>query len=131
MKIKYLGVADVREIGKGENFGGRLSEPLKTKLVWDWDNNHVIDTSAEEYSDVSSETWELILEEENFKDVSDLKKLPLSQAEKMWQGKKDTPVGVAPGGVAGDAVTPSPSTSTEAGGPTPGGGPKTTAGGST
>lgn len=83
MKVKYMGLADVRRLEKGEDFGGRLAEPLDRDIEWNWDNRHVIDT--DEYDGVSEEFWSLLVEEDDFKDVSDLKRVPTNLAQQTWR----------------------------------------------
>jgi hypothetical protein len=122
MKIKYMGTADVRRIEKGADWGGRLADKLTSDVVWDWDNNHTIDT---EELDLSEEAVELILEDPDMKDVTDLKRIPTGGAEAMWKGVKQA--SAAPEGVAGEAG-PTGSSASETGGP---GGRRTRAGGST
>lgn len=86
MRVKYMGSADRRSIGKGADFGGQLAEPLDTDIVWDWDNNHVIDTTDEQFSSVDETFWELLLEGDDFKDVTDLKRVPTNLAQQRWKG---------------------------------------------
>lgn len=127
MKIKYMGTADVRRIEKSDNFNGRLAEKIGVDLEWNWENNHVIDTDDDKYSDIGDEVWELVLSEPNMKDVSDLQRIPLGEAERMWRGMHEAGnVQTAPGGVAGNANPQGGSA-----GITGGGGGTTTTGGST
>jgi hypothetical protein len=84
MRIKYMGNADVRRLEKGEDFGGRLGEPLDRDIEWNWDNNHVIDT--EDFDGVDEEFWNLLIEESDFKDVTGLKRVPTNEAQQMWRG---------------------------------------------
>jgi hypothetical protein len=126
MKIKYMGTADIRRIEKSDDFAGRLPEKIGVELEWNWENNHVIDTEDDPYSDLGDEVWELVLSEPDFKDVSDMKRIPLSAGEKLWRSLQEPAVNVAPGGVAGEAG-PTGSSGSLTGG---GGGP-TTVGGST
>jgi len=123
MKIKYMGTADVRRISKGEDWGGRLADKLTSEIVWNWENNHTIDTDE---LDLSDEAVELILEDPNMKDVTDMKRIPVGAAEAMWKGVGQATV--APEGVAGEAG-PQGSSAAETGGG--GGSRRTRAGGST
>jgi hypothetical protein len=125
MKIKYMGTADIRRIEKSDDFAGRLPDKVGVDLEWNWENNHVIDTDDEKFSDIGEEVWELVLSEPDFKDVSDMKRIPLSAGEKLWRSMQDVPV-AAPGGVAGEA-NPTGSSGSLTGG----GGGTTTTGGST
>lgn len=114
MKIKYMGSADEAILKKGESFGGRLSEEvaLGKDVVWDQSNNWTLDT---EEAGISQEFAELLLENDGdrFKDVTDLKRIPASQHQRLFHGAKkeekadpgDTPTGataesgeVQPGG---------------------------------
>jgi hypothetical protein len=91
-RIKYMGTSDIRRIEKGADFGGQLSKEaaLSVDLQWDWDNNHIIDTDDEKFSGVSEEFWDLLLEDDAFRDVSDLKRIPTNGAQQMWKGMKKT-----------------------------------------
>lgn len=93
MRVKYMGTSDVRRIEKGADFGGQLSKEaaLSVDLQWDWDNNHIIDTEEESFSDVSDEFWDLLLESgTEFKDVTDMRRVPTNGAQQMWKGAKKT-----------------------------------------
>ena len=83
MKVKYMGSADIRRLEKGEDFGGRLGEPLDRDIEWNWDNKHVIDT--EEFSSVDDEFWSLLLDDPEFKDVSGMKRIPTNGAQQTWR----------------------------------------------
>jgi hypothetical protein len=85
--IKYLGSSHVRRLEKGEDFGGRLKEPLSQDIEWNLDNNHLIDTDELGLSDAA---LELLLEDEEFKDVSDLDRIPTSLGQQLWRGAKKT-----------------------------------------
>lgn len=86
-KIKYLGTAHVRRVDKGTDFGGRLAEPLTADIVWDLDHHHLVDTDD---LGLSEEAVELLLEDPNFRDVSDLKRIPSSLGEQLWRGAPKT-----------------------------------------
>lgn len=87
MRIKFMGTSDVREIPAGSDFGGVLSEPLAVDLVWDRNNNWVIDTD-EFKSDVPKEVWDILLDTDptGFRDVSEYIRVPLNQHQKMFLG---------------------------------------------
>lgn len=87
MKIKYMGPSDVRTLAKGEDFGGQLATPLDRDIVWDWDNKHVIDTDD---FGLSEGVAELILEQPDFKDVTDLDRIPVNEAQKLWKQMRGT-----------------------------------------
>lgn len=85
-KIKYLGTADRVVIKKGEKFAGRLADATTKDLVWDADNNHLIDSDE---AGLSAEAVELLLEDTaRFKDVTDLKRIPSSLNEQIFRGHK-------------------------------------------
>lgn len=86
-KIKYLGSSHVREIAKGTNFGGRLAEPTTKDIEWNLKNNHLIDSDDVELSDTA---LDLLLEDPEFKDVSDMARVPTSLGQQLWQGAKKT-----------------------------------------
>lgn len=100
-KIKYMGTADVVRLEKGENFSGRLAEPLAKEVEWDGANGHIVDS---EEAGLSAEAVELLLEDtDRFKDVSDLKRIPASLNEQTFRGMKastEAPNLVSPDGEA-------------------------------
>lgn len=98
MRIKYMGNADVRRLEKGEDFGGRLGEPLDGEIEWNWDNNHVIDT--DDHSSADEEFWNLLLEDPDFKNVTDLKRIPTNAAQQTWRGMPKSEDAVTAGGVS-------------------------------
>jgi hypothetical protein len=82
-KILYKGTADVVRIEKGHDFHGRLADSTTKDVVWNWDNNHLVDTDE---FDLSAEAVELILEDKDrFQDVTDLKRIPASGPAKLWR----------------------------------------------
>lgn len=86
MKIKYMGSADVRRIDKGEKFGGRLPDGLEATLEFTRENSFVVDTSE---LGLSEEALSLLLSEPDFKDVTDMKRVPVSMNEKIFGGLQD------------------------------------------
>lgn len=82
-KIKYLGSSTVRRLEKGEDWGGRLAAPLETAVVFGDANRQLIDTDE---AGLSDEAVELLLEDPDFKDVTDAKRIPSSLHEKMFLG---------------------------------------------
>lgn len=122
-KFKYMGTSDIRIIEKGDNFSGRLNGKVPVDLSWDWSNGHVIDTSDAKYKDVEKEVWELVAEDPEIKDVTELKKIPVGGAEAMWKSVKES---TANPDVAENGVLDEPSKSTAIGGDS-----TTTVGGST
>lgn len=96
MKIKYMGVSDVRRLEKGEHFNGRLNEKyaLDGDIEWNWENNHIIDT--DDFPSVDDEFWTMLLEERfpdedpyqtgpEWLDVTDKKRIPTNAAQQMWR----------------------------------------------
>lgn len=96
MRIKYMGTSDIHRLEKGENFGGQLSKEaaLDRDIEWNWENNHIIDTDEEPYKDLSADVLSLLLDPSithgEFRDVTDLKRVPTNGAQQMWRGAKKT-----------------------------------------
>ena len=88
MKIKYMGLADIRRLEKGEDFGGRLGEPLDRDIEWNWENRHVIDT--DDFDGVSDEFWSMLVAEDDFRDVTDAKRIPTNAAQQTWKAMPKT-----------------------------------------
>lgn len=89
-KIKYLGTADVAVLEKGENFAGRLRDPLAQRVEWNVENGHVVDTDEVGLSDTAVEL--LLEDKDRFKDVTDLKRIPSSLNEQIFRGHSATKV---------------------------------------
>jgi hypothetical protein len=88
--VKYMGAADVRVIEKGDDFGGTLSEGLPKTLEWNWDNRHVVDVTEAGLTDAQVETL-LAYEGHSgaeFKDVTDMERIPVNRAQQLWRGAK-------------------------------------------
>jgi hypothetical protein len=90
-KVKYMGSADVRKLAKGETFGGRLADGLESELVFDRSNYWIVDTDE---LDLSEEAVQLLLEEDDFKDVSDAKRIPDNEHQKLFMARKGAKVSV-------------------------------------
>lgn len=104
-KVKYMGASDFVKLDEGENWGGRLAEPLEKEVLFSKDSGHLVDT---EEAGLSEEAVELLLEDETrFKDVTGLKRIPANAYEKMFGGvvEKAAPnlVGEAPEVIDADA----------------------------
>lgn len=82
-KIKYMGLADVRLLERGEDWSGRLADPLTSDLVFDRSNNWIVDTGE---AGLSDEAVALLLEDSEFKDVSSLKRIPANQHQRTFLG---------------------------------------------
>lgn len=85
--VKYMGGAHVRQIDKGETFDGRYPSGLESDLKWSRENNFVVDADA---LGLSKEAVELLLEDDAFKDVTNHKRIPSSEAEQRWYGHSAT-----------------------------------------
>lgn len=85
-QVKYMGSADVRRLEKGEDFGGRLAEGIFSDIEWTRDNRFIIDTDE---AGLSEEAVTLLLKEPDFRDITDLKRRPLSENERLFGGFND------------------------------------------
>lgn len=96
-KIQYRGTSDVVRILAGEDWGGRLADPISQKVEWNRKNNHLVSTDDVGLSDAAVE---LLLEDtDRFLDVTDREVIPINGWQKMWGGMADAAtqvVGVAP-----------------------------------
>ncbi len=119
-KIKFVGDVDVRVIEKGETWGGRLSEPLDKELRWDWSNNHLLETD-----DLSAEALELLLEDDEFVDVTNAKTIPVAAVAKRRLAMAENKPEVGALNETGTADTIAGSSSTTAGTGTPAAGGST------
>lgn len=88
--LKYMGMADVVTLEKGEDLGGQMAEPLGTELVFSEANRFVIDLNDEKYAGISDEFVDTLLahEPERFKDVSNLKVIPPNGFQTTFRGVK-------------------------------------------
>lgn len=84
-----MGTADVKEVLKGDTFGGVLAEPLPVRVAWDRSNHWIVDTSDEQYADIPDEVWEYLILNDNFSDVTDYVRVPLNEHQKMFLGMRD------------------------------------------
>lgn len=110
--IKYLGAADRRRISKGENFNGQLAEELSKDVEWNHDNHFMVDSDE---AGLSGEALELLLTDEDFRDVTDLKTYPLSRAEQFRMGaQRVSAENVATPGEDEDSETSTSSTTKKA-----------------
>lgn len=88
MLVKYMGSSDIFALNPGEDFGGRLATPLSKQVVWDWHNNHVVDTGEVGLSD---DAVGLLLKDEEFINVTGLETVPLGKAQILWRQMRDEP----------------------------------------
>lgn len=122
-RIKYMGTADERIIEKGDNFGGRLADGLTAELKFDRSNNWVVDTDE---LGLSEDAVALLLEDDGFKDVSNLARVPANEHQKIFLGMRGSEPNEVPAEVEDQANPPGSvadaTTGTTAGGSTRGGG---------
>lgn len=83
MKVKYMGSSHEHSLESGDDFGGRLSEGLSSTVVFNRDNNWIVDTDE---AGLSSEAVEVMIESGDFKDVTDLKRIPSNENQKIFLG---------------------------------------------
>lgn len=81
--IKYMGDSDVREILKGDTFNGEYPDGVAENLIWNPENNHVLDVQDD------PTVIELLLEQPGgeFTDVTDLKRVPRNAWQERWAPK--------------------------------------------
>lgn len=91
--IKYMGTSHIHRLEVGEDFGGQLAKPLEEDLEWNIDNHHVLEV------DLPKEAMELLLEEPGFIDVSDMERIPRSEAEDLYRPLPTKTVAHSPEGV--------------------------------
>lgn len=81
-KIKYMGIADVAKLEKGDNFGGTLPDGLERDLTFCAQNFWVEDASG-----LSEESVRLILgDSERFQEVTGLKLMPYNLNQTTFGG---------------------------------------------
>lgn len=89
MKLKFMGTADVKEVRKGDDFGGVLSEGIGTDVVWSRENGWVVDTSQSPYDEIPDEAWEYLIINDNFLDVTEFVRVPLNEHQKTFLGMRE------------------------------------------
>lgn len=73
-RIKYLGDSDIHIIEAGEDWGGRLADPISEELRWDWSNNHLATVNLPQAA------LDLLLEDsDSFVDVTDADVIPVAK----------------------------------------------------
>lgn len=134
-RVKYMGIADVVTIEKGDKFGGSLNEGIPETLVWNKQNYWVVE--------VEDDLAELLVAQPNnrFKDVTDASRIPANSHQRTFMGAPktaDAPIslqaGDGEGGAAEGVSTGGAAAGTTVGGSTSGGGRRgggSAAGGST
>ncbi len=96
-RIKFMGISHEHSLMQGDDFGGQLSEGLPQTIVFDRSNNWIVD--AEE-TGLSDSAIEVLLNTSEFKDVSDMERIPLNRNQTTFLGMKDGDSVTAPGGEA-------------------------------
>jgi len=89
--IKFMGRVDRRVIPAGEDWGGRLQDPLSRDLVWDKSNNWILDVS-----DLPAEVVALVLAEPNMRDVTGQRMVPPNDYQKAYLRMKDVEIPASP-----------------------------------
>ena len=83
--LKYMGTADERTFAKSDDYGGQLPNGVGVNLKFSAENNWVVD--ADEVG-LSSEVVEVMIANGDVKDVTEAKKVPLNEHQKMFLGMK-------------------------------------------
>ena len=92
-KLKYMGSADVRQLLKGDDFGGQLATPLKKDVRFTRANSWVVDSDEVELSDAA---LEVLLAERlesgapAFRDVSGKELIPTNLHQQIFLGMRKT-----------------------------------------
>lgn len=113
--LKFMGSADVRTVPKGTDFGGQLKkeDAVQKDVVFNSSNHWMVDTDE---AGLSTEQVDLLVESGDFKDVTDMKRVPVNDNQAMFHSMKSVP------DVEVDLVSEASSTTSDTG---------TTTGGST
>jgi len=85
MIVKFMGSSDIRMFYPGATLLDQV-EPLEEELVWDKATEHLLDT--EDHPDVPQEFWDVLLEFDEFKDVTDDVaggNVPRNEYEKLYK----------------------------------------------
>lgn len=93
-KIKYLGDSDNRIINQGETFNGQYPDGLPTELCWSWANQHLIEV------DLPPDALALLLEDPEFRDVTDMSRVPAAAVAQRRHGVGRTLGALNPTGTA-------------------------------
>jgi hypothetical protein len=89
MRLKFMGSADVKELLKGDTFSDVLSEGLPVRVEFSKLNGWTIDTDEEPYSQIADEVWEYLIVNDSFMDVTDYKRPPLNDHQKIFMGLRE------------------------------------------
>lgn len=85
-KLKYMGMSHVHLLEQGDDFGGRLSEGIPQTVRFDRSNNWVVNTDEVGLTDAAVE---VLLTDRSFKDVTDMKRIPLNRHQTTFLGMRD------------------------------------------
>ena len=91
--IKYMGSADVRQLLKGDDFGGQLATPLTKDVRFTRANSWVVDSDEVELSDAA---LEVLLAERlesggpAFRDVTGKELIPTNLHQQIFLGMRKT-----------------------------------------
>lgn len=92
MKLKAMGSAHEHTLAEGDDFGGRVSTRLSKEVVFNRDNNWIVDTDE---ADISDEAAKVLVESGDFADVTDLERIPLNECQRIFYAMKDPDEAVA------------------------------------
>lgn len=82
-KIKFMGSSHEHKLRKGDDFGGQLSEGLPNEVKFNRENNWVVDSDE---AGLSEDAVKILVKTEDFKDVSDLKRVPTNVHQQVFLG---------------------------------------------
>lgn len=99
MKLKFMGTSHEHHLDKGDDFGGRISEGIPQAVVFNRDNNWVVDTDE---VGLSAEAAAVLTESGDFKDVTDLKRIPANEHQRIFMAMGASEPNVADGAVPGE-----------------------------
>lgn len=85
-KVKYMGSADEATIPKGNTFGGTVSEPTTSDLVFNKANGWIVDVNDAGLTDAQIEA--LLEDSDRFKDVSGMARIPHNRHQTTFHARK-------------------------------------------
>lgn len=89
-KIKFMGSSHEHTLDKGDTFGGQLGEALPQNVVFSRENHWIVDSDEVGLSDAAID---VLTSTEDFKDVTDLQKIPTNLNQQMFLGMKGSDAG--------------------------------------
>jgi hypothetical protein len=95
--VKYMGMSHEQHLLAGDDFGGRLAEGIPQTVVFSRANNWKVD--AEKFG-LSPEAVDVLVSTGDFKDVSELARIPLNRHQTTFLGMTDGDPETALGEVA-------------------------------